>query len=76
MKNIKSTTGKVHKVIKCNALGLESDEGYRAIACDHFHNLDDKDSGWYLTMLWKKTDEDITCKNCLKSYYADGRKKV
>jgi len=76
-KNVKSPHpqkgAKVHKVLKVNWAGVEvSKGGHRSPACDGFHNLDEN-SGWFRR--WVTTDEQITCKNCLRNYYADGRRK-
>ena len=85
LKNVKSTTGKVHKVVRYDSLTYKRlDAKYLARypfagkigrACELEHNpyQYDRNNGWFLP--FKKTDEPITCGNCLKRFWPDGRER-
>lgn len=76
-KNAVSTSGgKVHKVIRYDKYtGDEvyyAGQGWVGRVCDLDHNPAVKD-GWFGK--WVKTDKPITCGNCLRTYWPDGRKR-
>jgi len=83
-KNVKPVAGgKVHKVGRWDAYtGVElmkgeghPDYGQVGRACEKFHNPYKVDlGGWFGPFM--KTDEPITCGNCLKMYWPDGRGRV
>ncbi len=86
MSEFKNTTpvsgGKVHKVIRYDKYTGEEvvyKDGWVGRVCELHHNPTTSDTK--LTILnwfhhWKKTDKPITCGNCLRTYWADGRKRV
>ncbi len=87
MQNVESTAlrGKVHKLVRSDTYTHEvigedvghPDYGIHAPWCDRSHSVDDVDydlnSGWFLP--WRKTNQPITCKTCLKVYWPDGRER-
>lgn len=74
--------GKVHKVVYYDKYTHEEidmatfkghpDYPKRGRVCELEHDPYKPDlTGWWRT--WKKTDQPITCGNCLKSFWPDGR---
>ena len=85
MKNVKSTSGKgkVHKVVHADQYSgaviedsstVHKDYGHRARWCDRWHKVDKHFTESFF-LKWKRTDEPITCRTCLRAYYPDGRKR-
>lgn len=82
LKNVTpSGGGKVHKVVKYDPytyqdVADDAHPNYGKIgrACEHEHNPYKQAWGWWGH--WIKTDKPITCGNCLKNYWPDGRKRA
>lgn len=85
-KNIKPAKGgKVHKVVQIDYYNEEIETpsledrrskliyGYPGRKCEPWHEPGRLDQPWWRE--WVETDELITCGNCLKSYFPDGRKR-
>jgi hypothetical protein len=69
--------GKVHKVIRYDKytgeeISIYAGHGWVGRVCDLDHNPAAIDS-WFGT--WTETDKPITCGNCLRTYWPDGRKR-
>lgn len=84
MSELKNVTpvkgGRVHKVVKVDYFGqvIPSNHGYRVRDCERFHNLDGPDSQnpapWFGSFI--QIDAPITCGNCLRTYWPDGRRRA
>lgn len=87
MSEFKNTTpvsgGKVHKVIRYDKYTGEevvNKSGWVGRVCELHHNPTTRVidgmamPDWFRH--WKKTDKPITCGNCLRTYWPDGRKRV
>ena len=79
----KGRPGKVHKVVHFDrytnrAIEMSTFDGspnYPLVGrfCEKYHNPLAPD-GYF--GLWEETDKPITCGNCLRNYWPDGRERV